>query len=208
MNSDSASKGIWILMGVAALFAAAAAFWVVRAIASESKTAPAAPAAAEAGSPASIYGFKVRTIDGAETDLSAYKGKALLIVNTASRCGFTPQYAGLEKLYATYRARGLEVLAFPANNFMGQEPGTDAEIKEFCTLKYKTTFPIFSKISVKGDDIHPLYRYLTTQAGHDGEIGWNFNKFLVAPDGRVVARYGSRQDPMGPELTARIEELI
>lgn len=196
-------RGIWILMGVAALFALVAALWVARAIASESKPAPAASDAS-----VSIYDFKVRTIDGAETDLSAYRGKVLLIVNTASRCGFTPQYADLQKLYDTYRSRGFEVLAFPANNFMGQEPGTDAEIKEFCSLKYKTTFPMFSKISVKGGDIHPLYLYLTTQAGHNGEIGWNFNKFLVGLDGRVAARYGSRQDPMGAELTSAIEALL
>lgn len=155
-----------------------------------------------------VHSFTMKTIDGKDQPLSEYKGKALLIVNVASKCGFTPQYKGLEELYQKYKDRGLVVLGFPANNFMGQEPGTDAEIKEFCSLKYNATFPMFSKISVKGKDIDPLYQYLTTQSGFDGDIAWNFNKFLVNKDGQVVARFGSRSEPMSKELTEKIEELI
>ena len=140
--------------------------------------------------------------------MADYKGKTLLIVNTASRCGFTPQYAGLEKLYEKYHARGFEILAFPANNFMNQEPGTDEEIKRFCSLKYDTSFPLFSKISVKGKDIHPLYRYLTTAPGFEGDIAWNFNKFLIGPDGRIVARFGSRTDPLADDLARKLEATL
>lgn len=155
-----------------------------------------------------VYDFKEKTIDGKEVSLSDYKEKALLIVNTASRCGFTPQYKGLEALYAKYKSKGFEVLAFPANNFMGQEPGTNEEIKQFCLLKYKTEFPLFSKISVKGKDIDPLYQYLTTESGFNGDISWNFNKFIVDPNGKVVARFGSKTSPEDPELVSKIEEIL
>lgn len=156
----------------------------------------------------SVHDFRAVTIDGVDQPLSAYKGKALLIVNTASKCGFTPQYEGLESLYEKYRDRGFEVLGFPANNFMGQEPGSDAEIKTFCSTKYKTTFPLFSKISVKGKGIHPLYAFLTHDSGFKGDISWNFNKFLVAPDGHVVARFGSNTEPLDKKLTAKLEEIL
>lgn len=155
-----------------------------------------------------VHSFTVKTIDGTEKSLADYKGKALLVVNTASKCGYTKQYASLEKLYEQYRDKGFEVLAFPANNFGGQEPGSDPEIKEFCLLKYKTTFPIFSKVSVKGGDITPLYMYLTTQSGFDGDIKWNFNKFLVDPDGKVVARFDSPVDPLDGQVVAKLEEIL
>ncbi|HTL71004.1 MAG TPA: glutathione peroxidase [Candidatus Eisenbacteria bacterium] len=155
-----------------------------------------------------VYSFKMRTIDGSERSLADYRGKALLIVNTASRCGFTPQYKSLEALYEKYRSRGFEVLGFPANNFMGQEPGSDSEIKEFCSLKFGVSFPMFSKISVKGKDIDPLYKYLTSEAGFNGAIQWNFNKFLVDPQGRVVARYGSTTDPLSKDLTQKLESVL
>lgn len=155
-----------------------------------------------------IHSFTVQTIDGEQKSLADYKGKALLIVNTASKCGFTPQYQPMETLYQKYKDRGFEILAFPANNFLGQEPGSDKQIKEFCSLKYKTTFPLFSKISVKGKDMHPLYQYLTKGSGFDGDISWNFNKFLVDPSGRVVARFGSRVDPLSPELTQKLEAIL
>ena len=155
-----------------------------------------------------IYDFTVETVDGAKKSLSEYKGKTLLIVNTASRCGFTPQYKGMEELYEKYKERGFEILAFPANNFMNQEPGTNEEIKNFCTLKYRTTFPIFSKISVKGKDIHPLYKFLTEESGQNGAISWNFNKFLIDPAGNVAARYGSREDPLSPKITSDLERLL
>jgi len=155
-----------------------------------------------------IYGFTVKTIDGKEKSLADYQGKALLIVNTASKCGFTPQYKDLEDLYEKYRGRGLEILAFPANNFMSQEPGSDEEIKKFCDLRFKIKFPLFSKISVKGKDIHPLYAFLTAQKGMEGGISWNFNKFLVASDGQVVARYGSRVKPGDQELVEALEKSL
>lgn len=168
-----------------------------------------APVIAEASmSEKSVHSFTLRTIDGEPKSLADYKGKALLIVNTASRCGFTGQYKGLEELYGRYKDRGFEVLAFPANDFLNQEPGSDAEIKEFCSLKYRTTFPVFSKISVKGSKADPLYVWLTTESGHNGPIKWNFNKFLVAPDGRVVARYDSQVDPLSSKLVQDLESVL
>ncbi len=155
-----------------------------------------------------VYAFKVKTIDGVEKSLADYKGKALLIVNVASKCGFTPQYKSLQALYEKYHDQGFEVLGFPANNFMGQEPGSDAEIKEFCSLKFHTTFPMFSKISVKGKDIDPLYGYLTKESGFDGDIAWNFNKFLIGPDGKVVSRYGSSTDPMSDKILQDLEPIL
>lgn len=155
-----------------------------------------------------VYSFTMKNIDGEDVSLANYKGKALLIVNTASKCGFTPQYAGLETLYEKYKGLGFEVLAFPANNFLSQEPGTDKEIKEFCMLKYKTTFPVFAKTSVKGADINPLYRFLTTQSGFNGPIKWNFNKFLVSPDGKVISRFDSKVDPLAQELVSKLEEVL
>lgn len=170
-------------------------------------TGAAAPAAAETADPG-LHSFTATTIDGRERPLSEYRGKALLVVNTASRCGFTPQYGSLEKLYETYRGRGFEVLAFPSNDFMGQEPGTNAQIREFCALRYGTTFPLFAKIRVKGEDAHPLYRYLTSRPGLEGAISWNFNKFLVDPRGKVTARFGSKTDPMSSELVSELEKIL
>lgn len=155
-----------------------------------------------------VFSFTMKDIDEQDVNLADFKGKALLIVNTASKCGYTPQYAALEQLYQEYKDRGFVVLAFPANNFMGQEPGSDKEIKDFCLLKYKTTFPVFAKTSVKGGDINPLYRYLTTQAGFDGPIKWNFNKFLVSPDGEVVARFDSSVEPKASELVAQLQQIL
>ncbi len=156
----------------------------------------------------SIYDFTVKTIDGQEKSLAEYKGKTLLIVNTASHCGFTKQYKGLEALYQEYKDKGFEILAFPANNFMGQEPGSNADIKSFCELKFKTTFPLFSKISVKGDDMDPLYAYLTQASGFNGDISWNFNKFIVDKNGKVVARFPSPVEPQSDEITATLKEIL
>lgn len=164
--------------------------------------------AEESQSMKNVHSFTLRTIDGEPKSLADYKGKALLVVNTASRCGFTGQYKSLEELYGRYKDRGFEVLAFPANDFLNQEPGTDAEIKEFCSLKYRTTFPVFSKISVKGKNADPLYVWLTTESGHNGPIKWNFNKFLVDPSGAVVARYDSQIDPLSPKLIADLERSL
>ena len=164
---------------------------------------------ASGGTPMSVHDFKVKTIDGKEASLADYKGKALLIVNTASQCGYTPQYAGLEALYEKYRDRGFTVLGFPSNDFGAQEPGSNSEIKKFCELRYKTTFPLFSKIPVKGPDADPLYKYLTGLPGKQGgTITWNFNKFLISPDGKVVEHFDSRVEPMSPELTSKVEQIL
>src|SRR5690349_11353356 len=173
--------------------------------------APASGAAAKAAPKAAshtVYDFSAVTIDGEKQPLSVYKGKTLLIVNTASKCGFTPQYEGLEALYQKYHARGFEILAFPENDFMHQEPGSDAEIKEFCSTKYHTTFPLFSKIAVKGKGMHPLYGYLTRETRFKGRITWNFNKFLVDPNGKVVARFGSNVEPLSKELTQKLDSVL
>ncbi len=155
-----------------------------------------------------IYDFKVKTIDGQDKALADYKGKTLLIVNVASKCGFTPQYKSLQALYEKYHEKGFEVLGFPANNFMGQEPGSNADIKEFCSLKFHVTFPMFEKISVKGKDMDPLYQHLTKEAGFNGDISWNFNKFLVDSSGKVIARYGSSTDPLSETIQKDIELLL
>ena len=161
------------------------------------------------GTPMSVHDFKVKTIDGKEASLADYKGKALLIVNTASECGYTPQYAGLEALYEKYKGRGFAVLGFPSNDFGAQEPGTNAEIKKYCELRYKTTFPLFSKIPVKGPDADPLYKYLTGLPGKQGgAVTWNFNKFLIAPDGKVIEHFDSKVEPLSPELTAKLEQVL
>lgn len=154
----------------------------------------------------SLYDFTMKTIDGEMRSLSDFKGKTLLIVNVASKCGYTSQYKNLQTLYEKYKGIGFEILGFPANNFMWQEPGTDEEIKKFCSLKYNVTFPMFSKISVKGKDIHPLYSYLTQASGK--EVSWNFNKFLVSTDGKVITHFDSKTDPLSKELTDAIEPLL
>ncbi|HEY1086706.1 MAG TPA: glutathione peroxidase [Archangium sp.] len=156
----------------------------------------------------SVYDFSVKTIDGKDVSLSQYKGKALLIVNTASQCGYTPQYKGLESLYQSYKDKGFEILAFPSNDFGGQEPGSNEEIKKFCELKFKTSFPLFAKIPVKGDAAHPLYKYLTTLPKNGGEVQWNFNKFLVSTDGTVVAHLPSGADPTSDDVKKQVEAVL
>ena len=159
----------------------------------------------------SIYDFTMKDIDGKTVPLSEYKGKVILIVNVASKCGFTKQYAGLQKLYENYKEKGLVILGFPANNFLGQEPGTDEEIKSFCTLNYGVTFPLFSKISVKGKDKHPLYQFLADKNIHPdtgGKITWNFNKFLVNRAGKVTRRFGSRTKPLSEKMTTALEQEL
>lgn len=137
-----------------------------------------------------------------------FRGKTLLLVNTASFCGNTPQYSDLQTMYERYRSKGFEILAFPANNFGQQEPGTNEEIKGFCLTKYSLTFPLFSKISVKGSDKHPLYRYLTEESPFPGEVEWNFQKYLVDPNGTVVARYHHRTKPMSDEILRDVERTL
>jgi glutathione peroxidase len=151
-----------------------------------------------------VYDFTVKSIDGKDVPLSSYKGKALLIVNTASECGFTPQYEGLQKLYDAYKAKGFEVLAFPSNDFGGQEPGSNDEVKKFCTLKYKTTFPLFAKVAVKGAAAEPLYKFLQAK----GTVKWNFAKFLVDSKGEVVAHYESNVEPMSEPMKKAVEAAL
>ena len=158
--------------------------------------------------PSSVYDFTLDDIDGRPVSLSRFRGKVLLLVNTASFCGNTPQYADLQKIYEKYRDQGLEILAFPANNFGQQEPGTNEEIKNFCYTKYSLTFPLFGKISVKGPDKHPLYRYLTEQSPFPGEVEWNFQKYLVDRSGHVVARYHHRTKPLSDEIVRGIETAL
>ncbi|HTL62517.1 MAG TPA: glutathione peroxidase [Nitrospira sp.] len=155
-----------------------------------------------------LYDFTMDDIDGKPVNLGTYKGKVLLVVNTASLCGNTPQYTDLERIYEQYHGQGFEVLAFPANNFGQQEPGTNAEIKGFCLTKYSVSFPLFSKISVKGSDKHPLYQYLTEQSPFPGEVEWNFQKYLVDRSGQIVARFHHRTKPASPEIVNEIERVL
>ena len=158
-----------------------------------------------------VYDFTLNSITGQPVALAQYKGKVAMLVNVASRCGFTPQYKGLESLYKKYESQGFVILGFPANNFMNQEPGTNAEIQTFCTRTYNVTFPMFAKISVKGDDQAPLYQFLTdkkTDPENAGDIGWNFTKFLVDRNGKVIARFDTKVDPESPEVTRAIEAAL
>jgi glutathione peroxidase len=162
--------------------------------------------AAHAGS---LYDIALKDINGKDTTLAAYKGKALLIVNVASRCGYTPQYKGLEAIYKKYQDQGFIVLGFPCNQFGGQEPGSNEEIKSFCSSKYDVTFPLFDKLNVKGADQHPLY---TALSGKDspfpGDVKWNFGKFLVGRDGKIIKRWDSKVTPDGEEITKAIESAL
>ncbi|HDR8247383.1 glutathione peroxidase [Bacillus cereus group sp. Bce039] len=156
-----------------------------------------------------VYDFSAKTITGEEKSLKDYKGKALLIVNVASKCGFTPQYKGLQEVYDKYKDQGLEILGFPCNQFGGQEPGTEADITSFCELNYGVNFPMFAKVDVKGDKAHPLYTYMTEQA--PGLLGmkavkWNFTKFLIGKDGKVVGRFAPQTKPV--DLEVEIERVL
>jgi len=158
-----------------------------------------------------IYDFTLNSIDGLPAPLSAYKGKVVLLVNVASRCGYTPQYAALESVYEKYKGRGFVIVGIPANNFGSQEPGSNSEIKTFCSTKYHVTFPMMSKISVKGGDQAPLYQFLTDKTAHPqtgGDIQWNFTKFLVGPDGHILARFEPDVTPDSPQVTSAIEKAL
>ncbi|MQS10884.1 glutathione peroxidase [Streptomyces kaniharaensis] len=159
----------------------------------------------------SLYDIPLRTLSGEAASLADYKGKALLIVNVASKCGLTPQYSGLERLHERYAARGFSVLGFPSNQFAAQEPGTAEEIQTFCSTTYGVTFPLFEKTDVNGDDRHPLYEQLTRKAdaeGQAGDVTWNFEKFVVSPDGVVTARIRPGVDPESDEVIAAIEAVL
>jgi len=157
----------------------------------------------------SVHQYTVKDIEGKDRSLKSYQGKVLLIVNVASRCGYTPQYKNLEAVYEKYKDKGFVVLGFPCNQFGGQEPGTDEEIKEFCSSKYNVTFPLFDKIEVNGPNRHPLY---TALAGNDspfpGDIKWNFHKFLIGKDGKILKRFDSKVTPDSPEVTKEIEAAL
>jgi glutathione peroxidase len=158
-----------------------------------------------------LYSYTVKNIDGRSVALSRYRGRVLLVVNVASECRFTGQYANLQRLYMKYRDQGFVVLGFPSNDFGNQEPGSDAEIKAFTASQFRILFPLFSKISVAGEDMHPLYQCLTsprTNERFDGPITWNFNKFLIDKEGHTIARFGSEIDPLDPRVTAAIEAAL
>ena len=196
---------------VAGMLAVAGAALFVRAD-DKVKDPSTAPAKAEKeGQPVSPLDFKLKSIDGKEMDLSQFRGKPVLLVNVASKCGLTPQYEALQALHEKYKDQGLVVIGIPANNFGGQEPGTEAEIKEFCSTKYNVTFPMAGKISVNGDDKHPLYKFLTeekTAKDFAGDIEWNFAKFLVDRNGNVMARFSSRTKPDDAKVTGAIEKAL
>lgn len=172
---------------------------------------PAKPAATQPAAPTGVHQFRAKRLDGTVASLASYRGRVMLIVNTASKCGLTPQYAGLEKLHDTYAAKGLAVLGFPANDFFFQEPGSNAEIAEFCTENYGVSFDMFEKVAVKGPQQAPLYAYLTDKATNPrfaGPIGWNFEKFLINRQGEVVARFAPRTPPTDPEVIQAIEAAL
>jgi glutathione peroxidase len=161
--------------------------------------------------PQSVHEFKMLNIDEKEVDLSKYKGKVIMIVNTASKCGLTPQYADLQAAYEKYKDKDFVILGFPANNFMGQEPGSNSNIKQFCSSKFKVTFPMFAKISVKGKNMHPLYQYLT-QKDQNGKVeapvSWNFQKFLIGKDGKVVRSFSPSTKVNDPSVVRSIERML
>lgn len=171
---------------------------------------PGSMALAGTGEAQSLYDLRTRAVTGEEVDLGIYRGQVTLVVNTASRCGFTPQYAGLEELYQRYRGRGFTVLAFPSNDFGSQEPGSNEEIKSFCESKYKTSFPIFEKAPVSGIDKQPVYEFLTERSASpfQGDPGWNFVKFIVNRQGLVVGRFSSMTEPTSERLVRTIEEAL
>jgi glutathione peroxidase len=198
--STLALAGIFVAMSAAgALFA-------------QNAGAPATPApGVTPPKVAEALDFTMKDINGKEVKLSDYAGKVLLMVNVASKCGNTPQYAGLESTYEKYKDKGFVIMGFPANNFGGQEPGTEAQIKEFCEETYKVKFPLFSKISVKGDDTHPLYKFLTaqdTKPTAKGPVSWNFEKFLIGRDGKVIARFAPKTKIEEPAVMAAIDAAL
>jgi len=168
-------------------------------------------AAAVLAADKTVYDYTLNSIDGQPAPLAAYKGKVVLLVNVASRCGFTPQYTALESTYEKYKDSGLVIVGIPANNFGAQEPGTNQEIKTFCSSKYHVTFPMMAKVSVKGEDITPLYQFLTDKAMNPqtgGEIQWNFTKFLIGPDGHVIMRFEPEVTPDSPQVMSTIEKAL
>lgn len=162
-----------------------------------------------AETPASLYDIPLKDIDGKATSLKSYRGKVLLVVNVASKCGFTPQYTALEALHKKYKAKGFAVLGFPCNDFGAQEPGTNEEIKQFCASTYAVSFPLFDKLHVKGSEQHPLYAALTGEKSpFPGEVKWNFGKFLISKEGKILKRFDSKVTPDSAEMTAAVEAAL
>ncbi len=199
------SRTLLALSGVALLGLEFIVFSTSNAYANE-KQSPALSRTDVAATP--LYGFRLPDIDGRPVDLKTFKGKVLLIVNTASMCGNTPQYAGLQEIYERYQERGFEVLAFPANDFGQQEPGTNEEIKGFCYTRYSISFPLFSKITVVGKDKHPLYQYLTEQSAFPGRVTWNFQKYLVDRSGNIIGKYDPGMNPLSPAILTDVEKAL
>jgi glutathione peroxidase len=205
------SKTPWLLCAVAVAIALSLAWRAQKIFGQTIVHDPSTQPATQPSNLASPLQFVMKDIDGKDVNLADYRGKVVMLVNVASKCGFTPQYAGLEKLYVQYKDQGFVIIGFPANNFHSQEPGTDDEIKQFCSSKYSVTFPLMSKISVKGDDKAPLYKFLTedpTAGAFKGDITWNFNKFLVDRNGNVIARFASPTKPSDPTLVAAVEQAL
>jgi glutathione peroxidase len=194
MRTIAKRTGVWLLLALTASVALAAE--PPKAEGDSSMTEP------------NYLNMPFKTITGHDTTLADFQGKVLLVVNVASECGYTPQYAGLERLYEQFKDSGLVVIGFPANNFGSQEPGTNEQILKFCQSKFNVTFPMMAKVSVKGKDKHPLFTYLTEQSSVKGEIKWNFSKFLLDREGTLVARFDSGVAPDAPELTSRIVSLF
>jgi glutathione peroxidase len=211
-NRSSYSIVIMLRLSIIVALVALTAVLVVRAARAPAKAdVIKEPSTMPTTAPSGPLSFEMTDIDGKPFNLASLKGKVVLLVNVASRCGFTPQYTGLEKLYTDYKDQGFVIVGIPANNFGGQEPGTNEEIKTFCSSKYMVTFPMLSKVSVKGDDKTPLYKYLTekeTAGDFAGEITWNFNKFLIDRNGQIMARFDSATTPQDPKVIAAVEKAI
>jgi len=205
MKSTRVLASLLILAGIATAITACSSAPISQ---NEAVNTVPGPSAKPAPTANSIYEFTMKDIDGKEVSLGDYKGKVLLVVNVATYCGNTPQYEALEKLYEADKDKGLVVLGFPANEFGAQEPGSDSEIKKFCTSKYNVSFPMFSKIVVKGDGIHPLYQWLLANAPYHDDVEWNFGKFLIGRDGKVIGRFNPKVKPDDPELVKAVDSAL
>ncbi len=203
------THGLWIVVGLFSVVAACGGAAGTASTTDAASSADDMPSPGEAARPA-VIDHTVKTLEGGTLDLGSFRGRPMLIVNTASKCGYTPQYASLQKLHETYGGRGLVVLGFPSNDFGNQEPGTAEEIGAFCRLNYGVSFPMMAKVHTKGPEQAPLYRTLTAETGEGlrGEVRWNFTKFLVDAEGRVVARFEPAVDPMDPSVRSAVEALL
>src|SRR5947209_3936903 len=204
MKASSVFASVLVLAGVAAAITACSSAQISQ---NEPVNTVQGPSAATTNA-STIYDFKMKDIDGKDVSLNDFKGKVLLVVNVATYCGNTPQYEALEKLYEADKDKGFAILGFPANEFGQQEPGSNDEVKKFCTSKYNVSFPMFSKIVVKGDGIHPLYQWLVANAPYHDDLEWNFGKFLIGRDGKVIGRFNPKVKPDDPELVKAIDSAL